>query len=50
VNDEPMTELQILDRDGKKALGIRSQLNDDELRWVCAELHRALWPSEQKTS
>ena len=43
VNDIPVNELQIVDADGKKALGLLGQLDDQELRWIRAKLSQALW-------
>ncbi len=41
VNDVPVRELQIHPNDGKK-FGCLSQLDDDELVWIAAELNQAL--------
>lgn len=41
VNDQPIYELQIHPVSGKK-VGLLSERNDDELRWIVAELNQAL--------
>ena len=41
LNDVPIKELQIIPNDGKK-FGCLSQLDDDELVWIAAELNEGL--------
>lgn len=41
VNDQPIQELQIHPKQGKK-IGLLAQLDDDELRWIAYELRNQL--------